>query len=89
MSRLRKSLKGDTFARSSVCKITYNLAHRADDALIDDLARDGIAYVPFWPLGGFNPLQSSILSEVACALARHTIAGVASVSCCAARPTFF
>lgn len=43
----------------------YNLAHRADDALIDDLARDGIAYVPFFPLGGFTPLQSSALSEVA------------------------
>jgi aryl-alcohol dehydrogenase-like predicted oxidoreductase len=43
----------------------YNLAHRTDDALIDDLARDGIAYVPFFPLGGFAPLQSSILSNVA------------------------
>lgn len=43
----------------------YNLAHRDDDALIDDLARDGIAYVPFFPLGGFNPLQSSTLSAVA------------------------
>jgi len=43
----------------------YNLAHRADDALIDDLARDGIAYVPFFPLGGFSPLQSSALSEAA------------------------
>ncbi|CAM3432088.1 L-glyceraldehyde 3-phosphate reductase [Bordetella sputigena] len=43
----------------------YNLAHRADDALIDDLARAGIAYVPFFPLGGFSPLQSSILSDVA------------------------
>jgi pyridoxine 4-dehydrogenase len=43
----------------------YNLAHRADDALIDALARDGIAYVPFFPLGGFTPLQSSILSDVA------------------------
>jgi pyridoxine 4-dehydrogenase len=42
----------------------YNLAHRTDDAL-DDLARDGIAYVPFFPLGGFNPLQSSILSDAA------------------------
>ena len=42
----------------------YNLAHRTDDALTDDLARDGIAYVPFFPLGGFNPLQSSILSDV-------------------------
>jgi pyridoxine 4-dehydrogenase len=43
----------------------YNLAHRSDDALIDDLARDNIAYVPFFPLGGFSPLQSSTLSDVA------------------------
>ena len=46
----------------------YNLAHRDDDALIDDLARDGIAYVPFFPLGGFTPLQSTALSDVAGAL---------------------
>ena len=43
----------------------YNLVHRADDALIDALAADGIAYVPFFPLGGFTPLQSSALSDVA------------------------
>lgn len=43
----------------------YNLAHRADDGLIDQLAGHGIAYVPFFPLGGFNPLQSSTLSAVA------------------------
>jgi len=43
----------------------YNLAHRDDDALVADLARDGIAYVPFFPLGGFNPLQSEALSGVA------------------------
>ena len=43
----------------------YNLAHRGDDALIDDLARQGIAYVPFFPLGGFSPLQSEGLSAVA------------------------
>ncbi|RUW97215.1 aldo/keto reductase family oxidoreductase, partial [Mesorhizobium sp. M2A.F.Ca.ET.037.01.1.1] len=43
----------------------YNLAHRDDDALIHELARDGIAYVPFFPLGGFSPLQSSTLSDVA------------------------
>jgi len=43
----------------------YNLAHRHDDALIDDLAGQGIAYVPFFPLGGFTPLQSSTLSTVA------------------------
>lgn len=54
----------------SICRIAcvqnhYNLAHRADDGVIDDLARDGIAYVPYFPLGGFTPLQSSILSKVA------------------------
>jgi aryl-alcohol dehydrogenase-like predicted oxidoreductase len=43
----------------------YNLANRADDALIDQLAGQGIAYVPYFPLGGFTPLQSTILSEVA------------------------
>jgi pyridoxine 4-dehydrogenase len=46
----------------------YNLAHRTDDALIADLARDGIAYVPFFPLGGFTPLQSTTLSEIATGL---------------------
>jgi len=46
----------------------YNLAHRDDDAMIDALAADGIAYVPFFPLGGFNPLQSQTLSEVAARL---------------------
>jgi pyridoxine 4-dehydrogenase len=53
-----------------ICEIVcvqnqYNLAHRNDDRLIDELARDGTAYVPFFPLGGFNPLQSSTLSNVA------------------------
>lgn len=43
----------------------YNLAHRADDVLIDNLAIDRIAYVPFFPLGGFSPLQSTALSDVA------------------------
>lgn len=43
----------------------YNLVHRGDDALIDELAAAGIAYVPFFPLGGFTPLQSTALSEVA------------------------
>jgi len=46
----------------------YNVAHRSDDALIGDLAAQGIAYVPFFPLGGFTPLQSSVLDEVAAAL---------------------
>lgn len=43
----------------------YNLAHRQDDALVDELARQGIAYVPFFPLGGFSPLQSTQLSSIA------------------------
>ncbi len=43
----------------------YNLAHRDDDALIDELASAGTAYVPFFPLGGFTPLQSTALSDVA------------------------
>jgi pyridoxine 4-dehydrogenase len=46
----------------------YNLAHRTDDALVDALAEDGIAYVPFFPLGGFSPLQSAALSDVAARL---------------------
>jgi aryl-alcohol dehydrogenase-like predicted oxidoreductase len=46
----------------------YNLAQRADDTLIADLAREGIAYVPFFPLGGFTPLQSDTLSKVAARL---------------------
>jgi len=53
-----------------ICEIVcvqnyYNLVHRADDTLIDELAARGIAYVPFFPLGGFTPLQSSTLSAVA------------------------
>jgi pyridoxine 4-dehydrogenase len=43
----------------------YNLAHRADDALIESLAAQGIAYVPYFPLGGFTPLQSDTLEAVA------------------------
>ena len=53
-----------------ICKIVcvqnhYNLAHRHDDALIDHLERGGIAFVPYFPLGGFTPMQSSTLTEVA------------------------
>jgi aryl-alcohol dehydrogenase-like predicted oxidoreductase len=56
-----------------ICEIVcvqnhYNLAHRADDPLIDGLAADGIPYVPYFPLGGFTPLQSSTLSDVAARL---------------------
>ncbi|RYF44534.1 MAG: oxidoreductase, partial [Comamonadaceae bacterium] len=46
----------------------YNLVHRDDDALIDQLAESGTAYVPFFPLGGFTPLQSSALNDVAAKL---------------------
>jgi pyridoxine 4-dehydrogenase len=46
----------------------YNVANRRDDAFIDALARQGIAYVPFFPLGGFTPLQSSVLDQVAASL---------------------
>ncbi len=54
----------------SVCKIScvqnlYNVANRQDEALIDSLAEQGIAYVPYFPLGGFTPLQSSVLSDTA------------------------
>jgi aryl-alcohol dehydrogenase-like predicted oxidoreductase len=53
-----------------ICEIVcvqnhYNLAHRTDDALIEELARGGLAYVPFFPLGGFTPLQSATLSGAA------------------------
>jgi aryl-alcohol dehydrogenase-like predicted oxidoreductase len=53
-----------------ICEIVcvqnhYNVAHRADDALIDGLAREGVAYTPYFPLGGFTLLQSSTLSDVA------------------------
>ena len=56
-----------------ICEIAcvqnyYNLAHRDDDALIDELAQQRIPYVPFFPLGGFTPLQSTTLSEVAARL---------------------
>jgi pyridoxine 4-dehydrogenase len=56
-----------------ICEIVcvqnlYNIAHRDDDEMIDDLADDGIAYVPFFPLGGFTPLQSAALDDVAARL---------------------
>ena len=62
-----------------VCEIVcvhnlYNVAHRADDALIDSLANDGIAYVPYFPLGGFSPLQSFILHDAAAVLGTTTMA---------------
>jgi len=60
--------RGAGFARSPCVQNHYNLAYQTDDPLIDELARDGIAHGSFFPLGGFTPLQSSILSEVAARL---------------------
>jgi pyridoxine 4-dehydrogenase len=61
---------GQVKQANSIAKVVcvqnhYNLVHRDNDALIDELANSGVAYVPFFPLGGFTPLQSSTLSEVA------------------------
>ncbi len=64
----RQVEEGRKLAKIVCVQNMYNLAHREDDALIDSLAADGTAYVPFFPLGGFSPLQSSALSEVAAEL---------------------
>ncbi|MBK3401756.1 aldo/keto reductase family oxidoreductase [Methylorubrum populi] len=61
----RQVAEGRRIADIVCVQNAYNLAHRADDALVDDLAAAGIAYVPFFPLGGFSPLQSMTLSGVA------------------------
>jgi aryl-alcohol dehydrogenase-like predicted oxidoreductase len=61
-----KQLKEAQSVTEIVCiQNSYNLVHRNDDAFIDDLAAQGIAYVPFFPLGGFTPLQSSVLDAAA------------------------
>ena len=57
--------QGQTIAKIVCVQNLYNLAHRNDDALIDSLAESGVAYVPFFPLGGFSPLQSDALSRAA------------------------
>ena len=64
----RQIAEGRAIADIVCVQNLYNVAHRADDALIAGLAQDGIAYVPFFPLGGFTPLQSTVLSEVAARL---------------------
>ncbi len=62
----RKQIEEGRAIADIVCvQNQYNLAHRHDDALIDQLAAEGVAYVPFFPLGGFTPLQSNALSDVA------------------------
>src|SRR5258708_21785120 len=60
--------EGEKIAKIVCVQNHYNLAHRLDDVLIDDLARKGIAFVPFFPLGGVRPLQSPVLDEAAAAL---------------------
>ena len=60
--------EGRGIAEIACVQNQYNLAHRRDDALVDRLEEAGIAYVPFFPLGGFTPLQSATLSEVATTL---------------------
>ncbi len=67
----------------------YNLAHRDDDTLIDELAGKGIACVPFFPLGGFTPLQSSTLSDTAARLDATPMQVARSPGCSIARPTSF
>lgn len=62
---VRQVRDGQTIAPIVCVQNHYNLVHRDDDALIDELAAQGIAYVPFFPLGGFSPLQLDVLSAVA------------------------
>ena len=57
--------EAQTIAEIVCVQNQYNVVHREDDAFIDDLAQQGIAYVPFFPLGGFTPLQSSVLESAA------------------------
>jgi pyridoxine 4-dehydrogenase len=64
--------EGEKIAKIVCVQNHYNLAHRRDDALIDNLADKGISFVPFFPLGGFRPLKSSILDEAAAALGATT-----------------
>ncbi|RZL04069.1 MAG: aldo/keto reductase family oxidoreductase [Rubrivivax sp.] len=61
----RQIADGQRICRIACVQNQYNLVHRHDDGLIDQLARDGVPYVPFFPLGGFSPLQSAGLSAVA------------------------
>lgn len=61
-------IEAESMAKIVCVQNQYNLAQRSDDDFIDALAAKGVAYVPFFPLGGFSPLQSSVLSDVANAL---------------------
>ncbi|GJD74324.1 aldo/keto reductase family oxidoreductase [Methylobacterium goesingense] len=61
----RQVAEGRSITEIVCVQNAYNLVHRADDALVDELAEAGIAYVPFFPLGGFSPIQSGGLSRIA------------------------
>jgi pyridoxine 4-dehydrogenase len=64
----KQLVEGQTLTGIVCVQNFYNVAHRNDDRFIDDLAAQGIAYVPFFPLGGFSPLQSSVLDAAAAAV---------------------
>jgi pyridoxine 4-dehydrogenase len=64
----RQLAQAQTITKIVCIQNSYNVAHRGDDAFIDDLAAQGVAYVPFFPLRGFSPLQSSILDSAAASL---------------------
>ena len=66
----KQVIDGGKIANIVCVQNLYNLANRADDVMIDTLAAQGVAYVPYFPLGGFSPLQSTALSEVAARLTR-------------------
>jgi pyridoxine 4-dehydrogenase len=68
MSLRSSSPKRRRLRRLFVCQNFYNVANRHDDEFIDELAKQNVAYVPFFPLGGFTPLQSSVLDSVAASL---------------------
>ena len=65
MSRRGNSRKAQKISEIVCVQNFFNIAQRGDDAFVDELARRGIAYVPFFPLGGFTPMQSSELDAVA------------------------
>lgn len=68
----RQLAEGEKIAKIVCVQNHYNLAHRLDDVLIDELAGKGIAFVPFFPLGGFRPLRSPVLDAAAAALGATT-----------------
>ena len=68
----RQFVEAQAIAKIVCVQNHYNLAHRQDDPLIDTLAEQGIAYVPFFPLGGFRPLQSPLLDAPAASLGATT-----------------